>query len=304
MAEATHTLLDPPKSVGDRYLVGRSVGAGSSGTVYLAEDSQTGKPCALKIREAKDREQPVRFIAEAQDMKRLRHPRLVPVLDYGNDGRLYWYVMPFYAKGCLRDQVKKSGPLEPAVALDWVFQMLEGLSAVHEAGLVHRDVKPHNVLIGDDGKALLADFGLARHIHGGVPYRTRTDQSMGTPNYRAPEQAADAANVDLRADIYGIGATLYFLLTGRRPGFLFMVNPDDPLMAAVPESLREFVLQCMAHTPADRFSSARSCAFEVAMLVDSLPNRSGPPVGASWIRRFDALGKQSWLDRLWGWMRR
>lgn len=303
MPEATQTLPDPPESVGDRYLLGKSVGAGSSGTVYLAQDRQTGRPCALKIREAKDKEQPVRFIAEAQDMKRLRHPRLVPVIDHGNDGRLYWYVMPYYAKGCLRDQVKEGGALPPEQALDYVFQVLEGLHAVHEAGLVHRDVKPHNVLIGDDDRALLADFGLARHLHGGVPYRTRTDQSMGTPNYRAPEQAVDAANVDHRADIYGVGATLYFLLTARRPGFLYMVPPEDPVMVLVPEGLREFVLKCMAFDPGERYPDARACAEEITRLVDAMPAHENSPIGDAWMRRFDSLGKQGWLNRLWTWMR-
>lgn len=286
----------------DRYTVGKAVGAGSSGTVYQAEDLETGAACAIKIREAKNREQPVRFIAEAQDMKRLRHPRLVPVLDHGNEHELYWYVMPYYARGCLRDQVKQKGPLPGLEALDWVFQVLEGLHVVHEAGLVHRDVKPHNVLVSDDGYALLADFGLARHLHGGVPYRTRTDQSMGTPNYRAPEQAADAASVDPRADIYGVGATLYFLLTGRRPGYLWMVEPDDPVMAHVPPELRVFVLTCMASDPNKRFQTSRLCAAEVARVVDTLPGVE--PVGAAWLRRFDALGRQSWVDRLWSWMRR
>src|SRR5690349_6348674 len=115
--------------------------------------------------------------------------------------------MPYYRRGCLRDRVKDEGVTDPFQALDWTFQVLESLSVVRRAGLVHRDVKPHNVMLGDDDMALLADFGLARHVHGGIPYRTRTDQSMGTPNYRAPEQAMDAASVDARADIYGVGAT-------------------------------------------------------------------------------------------------
>lgn len=302
MGEPTPNLAEPPRLIARRYAVGKAVGAGSSGTVYRAEDTQTGQPCAIKIREAKNREQPVRFIAEAQDMKRLRHPRLVPVLDHGNDEELFWYVMPYYRHGCLRDQVKEHGPLPASVALDWMFQVLEGLHVVHEAGLVHRDVKPHNVLIGDDHNALLADFGLARHLHGGVPYRTRTDQSMGTPNYRAPEQAADAASVDPRADIYGVGATMYFLLTGRRPGYLYMVEPDDPVMAHVPADLRPLVLKCMASYPEKRYQTARECAQEVATLADAQPDSER--TGAEWMRRFDALGRQKWLDRLLSWMRR
>jgi serine/threonine-protein kinase len=304
-AVAEAQTIDQPteQRIAGRYVLGRQVGAGSSGTVFLTEDLETGRTCAIKIREAKDQEQPVRFIAEAQDMRRLRHPRLVPVLDSGNDGPLYWYVMPYYRRGCLRDRVKELGPIEPFGALDWTFQVLEGLSAVHQAGLVHRDVKPHNVMLGDDDRALLADFGLARHVHGGVPYRTRTDQSMGTPNYRAPEQALDAANADLRADIYGVGATLYYLLTARRPGFLGMVDEDDPLLDRVPDDLRPFVLKCMACSPERRFQDARSCALEVARLADQHGGPDGP-IADEWMARFDGMGKQRWLDRLFGWMRR
>ncbi len=301
MPEATNAIPEPPEIVGGRYLVGKTVGSGSSGSVYLARDRDSGERFAVKVREARDREQPVRFIAEANDMARLRHPRLVPVLDSGNDGNLYWYVMPYYAAGSLRDRVKDGGPIPPLAALDLTFQILEGLHAVHQAGLVHRDVKPHNVLLDEQDAVYLTDFGLVRHVHGGVPYRTRTDQSMGTPNYRAPEQAVDAANVDLRADIYGVGATLYYVLTGRRPGFLYMVTPDDPAMEAVPESLREIVLRCMAYEPAERFDNARACAFEVARLVDAIEGAGQP--GAGWLRRFDRGGRTTWWDRMFGWMR-
>lgn len=301
MAEA-RTIAAEPRTIADRYRLGKQVGAGSSGTVYLAEDLHSGRQCALKIREAKEKEQPVRFIAEAQDMKRLRHPRLVPVLDSGNDGILYWYVMPYYRRGCLRDRVKIEGPIEPFQALDWTFQVLEGLASVHHAGLVHRDVKPHNVMLGDDDRALLADFGLARHVNGGVPYRTRTDQSMGTPNYRAPEQALDAANADPRADIYGVGATLYFLLTTRRPGFLCMVGEDDPTLQGVPDVLRPFVLRCTASSPDRRFPDTRACALEVARIADEIGGEDGP-VADEWMARFDAMGRQGWISRLWTWMR-
>ena len=308
MPEATHPIPEPPEIVGGRYLLGKAVGAGSSGAVYLARDRESGERFAVKIREAKEREQPVRFIAEAQAMKRMRHPRLVPVLDFGNDGKLYWYTMPYYPKGCIRDRVKDHGPIDPVLALDWTFQVLEGLAAVHQEGLVHRDVKPHNVLLDDHDHALLTDFGLVRHVHGGVPYRTRTDQSMGTPNYRAPEQAIDAANVDLRADIYGVGATLYYLLTSRRPGFLYMVNADDPSMELVPPLLRPFVLRCMSYEPAERFDDARKCAEEVARLVDQLPVAAGAParapLGPTWLKRFDRGARPGLVERVLSWWKR
>jgi len=290
--------------VGGRYLLGKTVGSGSSGAVYLARDRRSGNQFAVKVREAREKEQPVRFIAEAQAMARLRHPRLVPVLDSGNDDHLYWYVMPYYEGGSLRDRVKRSGPPAPAAALEWTFQILEGLHAVHAAGMVHRDIKPHNVMLDEEDRVLLTDFGLARHVHGGVPYRTRTDQSMGTPNYRAPEQAVDAANVDLRADVYGVGATLYYLFTGKRPGFLYMVTADDPAMEVVPASTRDFVLRCMAYEPSARFPDARSCAVQVAELADGFAAQVGESApGGAWVKRFDRGGRSTLWDRLTGWMR-
>ncbi len=233
-------------------------------------------------------------------MMRLRHPRLVHVVDTGQQDNLYWYAMPYYPRGSLRDAVKLAGTIPTARALDWTFQVLEGLHSVHGADLVHRDVKPHNVLL-DEGDAIkLTDFGLIRHVAGGVPYRTRTDQSMGTPNYRAPEQAVDAANVDHRADIYGVGATLYFLLTGKRPGFLYMVTEDDKSMEAVVPTLRAFILTCMAYEPGERFADARVAASELVKLYDTLPARQGQPaVARAWLRRFDSMGRTG----VWGWIR-
>jgi eukaryotic-like serine/threonine-protein kinase len=292
----------PPEILADRYLIGKLVGTGSSGAVYLARDRDSGRRLAVKIREAKDSDQPVRFIAEAQAMSKLRSPRLVHVEDSGQTGNLYWFTMPYYDCGSLRDRVRAKGPTPAPLAMEWTFQILEGLVAVHDAQLVHRDVKPHNVLLDEQDNVLLTDFGLIRHVGGGVPYRTRTDQSMGTPNYRAPEQAANAAHVDHRADIYGVGANLYFLLTGKLPGFLYMVDADDPVMEAVPEPLRAFILQCMAYKPEERFPDARTCAEEVARIYDTLPEREGQkPMAREWLSRFDRKGGEgmfAWLRRL------
>jgi len=292
--------FEPPEIIDGRYLVGKLVGSGSSGSVFLVRERDSGTRFAIKIRQARDSDQPVRFIAEARAMARLRHPRLVHVEDSGQQGDLYWFTMPYFEQGSLRERIRATGPAQPDRALEWTFEILEGLAAVHEADLVHRDVKPHNVLLDEDDHVLLTDFGLIRHVSGGVPYRTRTDQSMGTPNYRAPEQAADAARVDRRADIYGVGANLYFLLTGRRPGFLYMVDADDPVMSAVPEGLRPFVLRCMAYEPGERFDDARACAEEVARLYDALPEREGERgVARAWMSRFDRGGQPG----VWDWLR-
>ena len=285
-----------PEILAGRYLIGKLVGTGSSGAVYLARERETGQRLAIKIREAHEEDQPVRFIAEAHAMARLRHPRLVHVTDSGQEGRLYWFAMPYYANGSLRDRVRRDGPIPPARALEWTFEILEGLAAVHSAQLVHRDVKPHNVLLDEGDHAMLTDFGLVRHVAGGVPYRTRTDQSMGTPNYRAPEQAADAARVDHRADIYGVGANLYFLLTGKRPGFLYMVDATDPVMEGISASLRPFILRCMAYDAGGRYQDARACAEAVARLYDELDERAAErPQARAWMSRFDRGG----ADGVW-----
>lgn len=292
--------FEPPEIIDGRFLIGKLVGAGSSGAVFLVRERDSGRRFAMKIRQANDRDAPVRFIAEAKAMARLKHPRLVHVVASGQQDDLYWFTMPYFEQGSLRERIRTQGPASPARALEWTFEVLEGLRAVHEADLVHRDVKPHNVLLDSDDHVMLTDFGLVRHVAGGVPYRTRTDQSMGTPNYRAPEQAADAARVDLRADVYGAGANLYFLLTGRRPGFLYMVEADDPAMAPVPEALRGFILKCMAYEPDERFADTRACAAELVRLYDALPERAGQPAQAqAWMERFDRGGRSG----MWGWVR-
>ncbi|MEO0603320.1 MAG: hypothetical protein AAF211_17910 [Myxococcota bacterium] len=159
------------------------------------------------------------------------------------------------------------------------------------------------MLIDDDDVPVITDFGLVRHVHGGVPYRTRTDQSMGTPNYRAPEQAVDAANVDLRADIYGVGATLYFLLTARRPGFLYMVDEQDPAMAAIEPVIRPFILRCMAYEADERFADARETAVAVAAIAQHVGKVLGrPEFGQGWMKRFDRGGRRSLWERFVTWV--
>src|SRR5262249_9704251 len=158
---------------------------------------------------------------------RIHHPRVVRVLDAGHDGTYYFAVMEFMPGGSLKDLVMRDGPLPAARALELEYQVLQGLHAVHAASLVHRDVKPHNVVLDAQGEVKITDFGLARHAPGDVPWRTRTGEALGSPTYRAPEQERTPGAAGREADIFGAGGLLWFLVTGERPKAFYMLNDEE-----------------------------------------------------------------------------
>src|SRR5688572_27326600 len=153
-----------PEVLGDRYRLGEVLGEGGAGVVYAATDEQTGTSVAIKLVQAPALSKPVRFLAEMRDMVRLEHPRVVRILDAGKAGGYYWLAMQRMTNGSLQEIVARDGPLEPFRALALTYQVLQGLHAVHMAQLIHRDVKPHNVLLDEHGDARITDFGLARHV--------------------------------------------------------------------------------------------------------------------------------------------
>ena len=282
---------DRPAVLGDRYRIESVLGEGGSGCVYEATDAKTRGRVALKLVEAPALKAPLRFLAEARDMARLRHPRVVRVLDAGRDGSWYWMVMELMRGGSLKQRVEAEGPLAPADALQRMYEVLQGLHAVHAASLVHRDVKPHNVLLDDKGQARLTDFGLARHEAGDVPWKTRTGESLGSPAYRAPEQTRNPAGAGREADIYGTGAVLYFVSTGRRPTFFYMM--DDAEFAreteGVPPSIAAVVRRAMSHLPDERYRTAFEMAAALGQAMDALPDRKGPLVAETWTRNFERI---------------
>ena len=201
-----------------RYRVGARVARGGMATVYEATDLRLDRTVAVKVMHpglGDDDEFAARFVAEARAAAKLSHPNVVSVFDQGNDDGIVFLAMELIPGHTLRDTIGKEAPLSPARALALLEPVVSALAAAHRAGLIHRDVKPENVLIADDGRIKVADFGLAKAVSATTQH-TATGVLIGTVSYVAPELVVEGRS-DARADVYAVGVILYELLTGRKP---------------------------------------------------------------------------------------
>ncbi len=257
------TLQDPlvGQVLDGRYRVDARIAVGGMATVYRAVDTRLDRVLALKVMHpalAVDGVFVERFIREAKSVARLAHPNVVQVFDQGTDGS-YVYLAMEYVAGCtLRDVLRERGALQPRAALDILEPVLAALGAAHRAGFVHRDMKPENVLIGDDGRVKVADFGLVRSVD---TVTSTTGAVLGTVSYLAPEQIEQPGTADARVDVYACGVVLYEMLTGDKPHdgdspavVLYKHLHDDvpPPSAIVPGlayELDELVASATARTP-------------------------------------------------------
>ena len=263
------------------YLLLDRIGEGGAGEVYKARHRRTSRLAAVKVLRPEllaDPDMVERFAREVRAAGRLDHPHVVRAYDAGRAGAALFIAMEYVDGIDLFRAVRRDGPLPPDRAADYARQAALGLAHAHERGLVHRDVKPHNLLLtGRAGTVKVADLGLARatqtrdesHLSAAA---TAAGTLLGTPDYMAPEQVDDAGTVDARADVYGLGATLYYLLTGRPPfpggGLmqkLVKIKLSDPLPAdevrpEVPAGLAALVGRMMAKRPADRVPTAAMAA--------------------------------------------
>lgn len=243
-----------------RYRVDARIAAGGMATVYRALDTRLDRVLALKVMHpalAVDGSFVERFIREAKSVARLDHPNVVQVFDQGTDGS-YVYLAMEYVAGCtLRDVLRERGALQPRAALDILEPVLAALGAAHRAGFVHRDMKPENVLIGDDGRVKVADFGLVRSVDA---VTSTTGSVLGTVSYLAPEQV-EHGTTDARVDVYACGVVLYEMLTGGKPHagespaqILYRhvhedVPPPSALVPGLPYELDELVASATARDP-------------------------------------------------------
>jgi tetratricopeptide (TPR) repeat protein len=242
------------------------LGRGGMGVVLRARCSRTGREVALKLLQTGATDAPgsevARFDQEVQALVRLRHPSIVAVLDAGSSARGPWVAMELLEGESLHARLVRDGPLEPGEAVSLARTLCGALDHAHAMGVLHRDVKPQNVLLARDGRAVLVDFGLARLL-GRESRLTLTGEVMGTPCYMAPEQA-DGAACGPQTDVYGLGATLYQALTGQPPlrgksqiellHRVLSVTPDRPeaLRPGLPPALGDLVMRCLEKDPARR----------------------------------------------------
>ncbi len=272
---------------GDRYLILDQLGSGGMGHVYLAEQIQMRRLVALKVllpqvfeNDAVARE---RFFREARAAGTLDHPNIVRVFDLCQDGKILFLVMEYVEGLSLSALVVRRGPLPVTAACHYIRQVAFGLQHAHGMGFIHRDIKPANLLLDRTGLVKILDLGLVRseaEADSGLTKQLENRRILGTADYLAPEQAVDSSKVDARADIYSLGATLYFLLAGR-PLFpegraaqkLVWQQVRDPvpitqLRPEVPRELALVVHTMLQKRPADRYGSAAE-VFEALAPFDS-----------------------------------
>jgi hypothetical protein len=292
-ARQTEDRIYCSRCIAENALVGRTIGGyeiiqligrGSMGTVFKAEQLSMSRPVALKILHREltaDRDATARFLREARAGGQLSHPNIIRIYDMNQAEGLYFISMEFVPGGDVGALLDREGPLPADRVASIAAQTARALAHAHERGVIHRDVKPSNLLLGRDGLIKVADLGLAKSLDAaGLSDLTGTGTTLGTLPYLPPEQIASASHADHRADIYSLGATCYHLLAGEPP---FQGDTVAQLALAVrsaePRRLRAFrrelpvdldalLLRCLAKDPADRYQNA-------ADLLDALDALSG-----------------------------
>jgi serine/threonine protein kinase len=271
-----------------RYKLLERVGVGGMGQVFLCEHLHLGTRVALKILPPAKAEQPAalgRFYREARAASSIDHPNVVRTHDIGHDAGFHFIVMDYVRGPNLLNVVKHFGPMDLGRATSYVRQVAEGLDHAFRGGIIHRDVKPGNILIDRDGHARLLDLGLARFYQDHTDPLTITYDDkivLGTADYIAPEQVANSHAVDIRADIYALGATLYFLLAGHPPFPTGTVSqkllwqrtkepaPIREVRAEVPEGLAAVLAKMMAKEPKTRYQTPAQVSAALAEFVPSV----------------------------------
>ena len=260
--------------LGDRYAVIRELGSGGMATVFLATDTKHGRPVALKVLRP-DVAAAIgaeRFLREIETVARLTHPHILPLHDSGEASGVLYYVTPYIEGESLRDRLEREGALPVDDALSIARECADGLAYAHDQGVLHRDVKPGNVLLSG-GHAVLADFGVARALEEAAEAESLTGSgvSLGTVGYMSPEQAAAEDKLNARSDIYALGCVLYEMLAGE-PAFrgptaraVMARQMEGPpsvttVRSTVPPSLETVIEKACRATPADRFASAAEMA--------------------------------------------
>jgi len=261
--------LDREK-LGD-YTILRKLGEGGMGSVWQAvgPDKQRVAIKLLAPHLVRQRSLLTRFFREAQAAIRLQHEHIVRGLAVAEDEGYYFFAMEFVDGKSVREIMEESGPLDPTRATEVIAQVADALAYAHENGIIHRDIKPDNIMLTRAGVAKLADLGLARQVDAEMTALTRTGTAMGTPYYMAPEQANDAKRADARSDIYSLGATWYHMITGKVPfdgstpleiwhkHLKEPIKPPATLQPGVPRNVSLLIERMMSKEPGNRVQTAR-----------------------------------------------
>ncbi|MCW3056422.1 MAG: pknB [Solirubrobacterales bacterium] len=282
-------MIEPETVIDGRYRVISRLGSGGMAEVYLAQDQLLGRQVAVKVLHhhfAEDQEFVERFRREASSAAALSHPNIVGIFDRGEWNGTYYIAMEYVAGRSLKSIVREGGALEPAAAIDIVIQILRAAQFAHKRGVIHRDLKPHNVILDEEGRARVTDFGIAR---AGASDMTLTGSIMGTAQYLSPEQA-QGYSVSAASDLYSIGVILYELLSGAVPfegetavAIAFMQvsaepRPPSELNPALPASLDAIVLRALAKDPAQRYADAGELIAALERERQALPALSAATV--------------------------
>ena len=272
----TDTLLN--RVFDGRYVIRRRLGSGGMADVYLAEDQVLKRRVALKMlndRHASDEQFVERFRREAQSAAGLNHHNIVSIFDRGHAEGTYYIAMEFLDGRTLKELLVRNGPTPVPIALDYARQILDALSFAHRNGIVHRDIKPHNIVVGPDGRLKVTDFGIARS---GASQMTEAGSIVGTAQYLSPEQARGAP-VDPRSDLYSLGIVLYEMLTGTVPytgdtpveiamkHLSAIPKPPSDLRPDIPHDLDAVVMRALAKDPEQRYASAEEMDADLARVA-------------------------------------
>jgi serine/threonine protein kinase len=263
------------------YQVESFLGQGGMGAVYKGTQVRLKRSVAIKIMRrdlGKDYDFEVRFEREAQAMAKLNHPGIVSVIDYGEAGPDYLYIVMELVDGADLMDVIRSGGMTQEMALSLLPQICDALQFAHDHGIVHRDIKPSNIMLTRDGRIKMADFGLAKHFDAENSFRTQTGTGMGTPDYAAPEQFDPTTQIDHRADIYALGVMIYQMITGQLPRGVW--KPPSQ-RAAVDPHWDDIVFRAMQNDPADRYQQASQVKTDVSSIPLIAGRAAAPSAAAS-----------------------